>query len=173
MKKRVPWLFLLIAAGFSLHLISAALAQPGGEPKAGDDQNAPPFPPPRMKEHLKLTDKQVTALKALENEEHQKAVAALHKKERDARDALKAALEKDASEKDLHKLFKDVQTAEQAVSEDRFSHLLEVRKILTAEQRKNFHDMMHERWGRHEREGRHGRPGGPPPPEAPPPPEDH
>jgi Spy/CpxP family protein refolding chaperone len=141
--RRTSWLW---ATGFLLATAASAWAGPGwGRGGRGDEMKDRPFPPPGMVEKLKLTDDQVKSLKAL-HEKHRSSMEADRKALRANRDALRDAMEKDTPEKDLRKLFEAVRKTEGELSEKRFAHILEVRKVLTPEQRKEFRDAMDERF---------------------------
>lgn len=163
----------------ALALLAAAPGFAGDKGKDKQDFKDRPFPPPRMVEDLKLTDAQSKDLKKL-HDKHVKEIEAQRDKVQAQREAMKAALEKDTSDKDLWAIQEKLAAARAGMEKIRFGHILEVRKVLTPEQRVKFQHKMEfdrERFKRRggkfqgKRDGKDERgPRGDAPP--PPPPED-
>lgn len=117
-----------------------------------------------MREKLGLTADQEAKLKA-HKESHKAEARNLHEGMRAKRDALRQELEKPAvDESRVRALHNEIKALDAGLSDHRLKGILEVRKILTPEQFKKFHEMMPNRgdWkpgeGRQEkREGRRER----------------
>lgn len=100
-----------------------------------------------MKE-LNLTDKQKTQMEELRGK---KAFAKEdRKKMRELREKFHDALKGKATDAELTTMHNEMQALKAKKAEGHFKHMLEVRKILTAEQRAKFHDLreknMKKKW---------------------------
>lgn len=146
---KFKWFSFLSILGLSLAFAGSAIAGPG----RGKGRMDREFPPKDMVKDLKLTDDQVKSLKSL-HEKHMTEAKSEREKMKALRDSLRTAMEKDSAEPDLWKEFDTVQGAKQNMAKMWFNHILEVRKILTPEQRKQFRGMMDKKRG-----GHHGRGG--------------
>ena len=95
------------------------------------------FPHPRMIEELGLTDEQVTQMKEL----HEKNKESYKEKKKvmwEKKKALQEALQGESSDDSLRALHEEVLTAKESLAKARFEKVLEIRKILTPEQRQKF-----------------------------------
>lgn len=93
----------------------------------------------KMMEELNLTDaqkKQMDVLKA--NKAFGKED---RKKMKELREKFFAALKGSATDAELTKIHLEMKTMKDKKDESRFKHMLEVRKILTAEQKAKFHEV--------------------------------
>lgn len=102
------------------------------------------FPPPHMMKELDLSEDQVAKIKAI-HEKRKVEMMEAKKNVREAHQVLHQELGTDASEEALREKFKSVQSARQAMAQVHFEEVLEVRSILTPDQRKKFEGMSMER----------------------------
>lgn len=127
----------------------------------------------RLSEELKLSPEQKEKMKELreksktQREAKRSEMKALRKSMKQKRNELTSAMESDESDSALRNRFSELEKLQQkarhmreARSKARFENALEVRKILTPEQRKEFRGFMHERKKGHGKKGRHHRGGG-------------
>ena len=151
----VPFVgFLTVTA--SVLLVAGAMAQGKGKRGEGPpDGKERTFPPPGMVKQLELTDEQTKEIKAI-HEKNKEAGKTKRSDLRAAHEALKAAMKKDASDKELWKSFDAVQSARSSMAKAHFEEILAIRKVLTPEQRTKFRGMA----GKHMRGQRGGRRGG-------------
>lgn len=112
----------------------------------------------RMIEQLGLTDEQVTQLKAI-HEKQREALSHKRDKAKVAQEVLSALLKTDASESELWEKYKILKTARSEMEDLRFKQVLEIRSILTPEQRLKF-DGMKGKKGRRGGRGMRQRGGG-------------
>lgn len=97
---------------------------------------------------LNLTEDQKKKVKEIREKDHEQ-VASLRKELKSAMTELREAAKKNASKDDLTRLFNTVQEKKQALAKQRFNKALEIREILTPEQRKKAADMMDEFFKEH------------------------
>jgi len=95
-------------------------------------------------EEMNLSAEQKTNLKNL-RKKYRKQMEAKRADLKEVREALNAGFEANASDMDLKKSFEKVQAAESSLEALRFERRLEMRKILSEEQRAQFRKMMKER----------------------------
>jgi Spy/CpxP family protein refolding chaperone len=112
-----------------------------------------------MQKKLNLTPEQKARL-----QEHRKAHKGQGKHHweqmKQKKEALKQELEKpDMDEAKVKALHAEMQELHRQAADHRLQGILEVRKILTPEQFKQFHEMMHEKRGRHGGMGKERGPG--------------
>lgn len=91
-----------------------------------------------MKE-LNLTEEQKTKMNALK--EARKEQKAIRLELRELKEHFQEALKANTNEGDLTAMHKQIQALKQKRADLIFSHLLEIRKILTPEQRLKFHEL--------------------------------
>ena len=125
----------------------AASAWAHHDKKEGQD-----FPSSKMIEKLGLSKDQTNQLKVI-REKNKGALEAKQKSVKANDEQLGEAMRKDTPDADLKKLFESVQDAKRALAEARFDKMLEVRKILTPEQRQKFKELHGEH---HHRTGHSG-----------------
>lgn len=147
----------------TLILVSGVLALSGSAFAKGRGKGRErSFPGPRMTQELNLTDAQVTKIKAIheKNRERIESDRDERQKHRKARQDLQTLMQSDASKKELQAKFKATQPdckKRQKMSQGHFEEILEIRDVLTPEQRKKFRGMMGKKKGkRGKRGGRKG-----------------
>lgn len=127
----------------------------------------------KMKKDLGLSQKQEQELEA-HKEKHRKEAQALREELRAKREAMKAELDKPSlDEARVTALNEELKVLQGKLADQRLRGILEVRKILTPEQFKKFHEHVRGPRGDgpgHERGGRRGGPGEPAPEDFPEPP---
>ncbi|MFH1264037.1 MAG: Spy/CpxP family protein refolding chaperone [Pseudomonadota bacterium] len=147
--KNVPFPLLLSIAFLSI-LPSRSFGQGPGMGMGG--MGAGP-PVDEMKQQLKLTDEQVTKIRAIHKERREASQAACLKA-MNAREDLREAMQSSATTDQLKKKFEEEQKLKEACTRIHFDEILTVRDVLTPEQRKQFGE-MHPGPG----QGRFGGPG--------------
>jgi periplasmic protein CpxP/Spy len=130
--------------------VMIGLASPLSWANDGRDKDRP-FPHSRMIEELGLSQEQISQLKAL-HESNKSQFREKKKIVREKRDKLSEALRSEASEKVLWELFAQLQSARQAAGQARFTKILEIRKLLTPEQRKQFKGLRGKHHRKHNRD---------------------
>lgn len=121
----------------------------------------------RLSEELQLSPEQKEKMKELREKSKTQRQAkraemkALRKSMKQKKKELKNAMQSDESDSalrnrfsELEKLQQKAQQMKEAQSKARFENALEIRKILTPEQRKEFRGFMHERKKGHGKKGR-------------------
>ena len=106
----------------------------------------------RMAAELALTAEQQEKMKTI-HEKYEGAHSAMKEKIHAAHQSLDEALRTDASEDVLRQKFSAIEDLKAEAGKQRFEKVLEVRKVLTAEQRLKFHEIMQKRHRRHRGEG--------------------
>jgi periplasmic protein CpxP/Spy len=114
-------------------------------------------PVDEMKQDLKLTDEQVTKIRAIHKERREASQTACMKA-MNAREDLREAMQSSATTDQLKKKFGEEQKLKEACATTHFDEILAVRDVLTPEQRKQFGE-MHPGQGRFDgsRMGRRGK----------------
>lgn len=100
----------------------------------------------RMVEELNLTEEQQKKIKAIQENQKDDFIAK-KKAAHQARRALKDAMQGDATDDDLRKLYDASQKAKADFSKTRFEQVLSIRAVLTPEQKKKFKGFRRHRKG--------------------------
>lgn len=116
--------------------LSLTLSTPAAFAKRG----GPDGPLHKALKKLDLTAEQQAKLKEIRVGQKDKIEAA-HEKMKAARESLEHSLDNNASDTDIRKKHNDLQAARTQMEGLRFESLLQIRAILTPEQRKKFQDM--------------------------------
>ncbi len=152
-------------------------SEQGGPPDPGIRKggNPPPDHEQRIVKELDLTQDQIEQFRKIRQESREKfekqreKFAQQWEKVRAAHDKLTEALKGTASDKELRKLFAELQTARKTAEEmrrpmrdptfeeTRFEEVLKIRAILTPEQRKKF-EAFPKPWAGRDERSRRGRP---------------
>lgn len=130
------WMGLAI---LSYLLSSSAMAEPPGRERTRHHEKR--FN--QMIEQLDLTSAQKKKIDELRKSQKEK-LQKKHEAKREAGKKFHEAMGKDAKESELRKLFKRKQKAKMELDKARFEMALEVRQVLTPEQRKKFHMLKKE-----------------------------
>lgn len=164
-------LILLTGGGLALaqsQIRNGTLAQstpvetPSNMPQASPDGREPGGrgPGARLLEELDLTTEQAQRIQAIE-EQAKTNSEALHEQMHQADDALRSQLASDASASELRQQHQQVQALRQQLDDQRFETMLQIREVLTAEQRTQLADLMQKHRGNHRGPGGPGGPGEP------------
>lgn len=104
----------------------------------------------KILKQLELTDDQKEALKAsrkAHKAENKDSKTNSREELKGLRNELKAKFASDASESELRSLHTKIKTLRSAKAEKRFGKMMNIRKILTVEQRKKFQELQGQRKG--------------------------
>lgn len=161
-------MFMIVAVVMGLFAgTQSAYAQPAGDQSGGSFQGRPGGGK-RMQwlQELNLTDEQKTQMKAL-HDKHRSTMESQKSSMKSAHEAFKSAIESNASDDDLRQKFKTLHDLKSKMAELRFNQMLEIRSILTDEQKakfKGFQQMLGGGRRGNKRGGGFQNGGNPPPP---------
>lgn len=157
MRKRASWALVV----FMLFILSTQSLAMGGRPQRG-----PQFDRAKMEEHiikkLELTDKQQAAFEAGQKK-FEEELAAGREKVKKISAELKAELQKDSPDRrKIHGYIGDLGKLHNAMQIKRMDSMLDLREMLTPEQKGKFKQMLNDRKARADKKGkRPQRRGGP------------
>ena len=101
----------------------------------------------KLTEKLDLTEEQSTQIEAIQ-EKYRAANEENYQQLKQVRDEMRSLLSSDANPNQLRQQHQEMQSLRQQLGNNRFEAMLEVRDILTPEQRQQMADMMAQRRGR-------------------------
>lgn len=101
----------------------------------------------KILKQLNLTTEQAAQLKAIKQSE-KADIKKMREDKKALHDKMKQALASDSSEEALRKIHNQKMDLRKQIADARFEKMLSVRKILTSEQRKKFHELMEKKRGR-------------------------
>ena len=101
----------------------------------------------KLTEKLDLTEEQSTQIEAIQ-EKYRAANEENYQQLEQAREEMRSLLSSDANPNQLRQQHQEMQSLRQQLGNNRFEAMLEVRDILTPEQRQKMADMMAQRRGR-------------------------
>ncbi|MEM7552869.1 MAG: Spy/CpxP family protein refolding chaperone [Cyanobacteria bacterium P01_A01_bin.84] len=110
----------------------------------------------KMLEQLNLTTEQQEQIKSI-REKYKEGNQGLRQQIREAKKEMQSLMASEASDNDLRAKHKSIQGLKQQMGEKRFDMMLEIRQVLTQEQRQKLAEMKQQRWER--RSSRRGRRG--------------
>ena len=115
-------------------MLVTGLAHARGGKKFSDGERGEKF-----RKELGLSEEQVKQMKALKDKNHDSGKELRQKAKAAKEDLHKAMGNPSATNEELQAKFDTAEQAKNAAHRQRFAHMLEVRKILTEEQRAKFH----------------------------------
>jgi len=98
---------------------------------------------------LNLTDAQKDKIKALRDEHQKKMIDLRAQLQKDMLSLKEVKQNENASRKDILAAVENVNKSKEAISLSRTNHLLDVREVLTPEQRKSFKDLQEQMMRKH------------------------
>ncbi len=100
----------------------------------------------KMLQQLDLTPQQTEKIDAIKAESRQE-YAALREEMRDSQEQMRSLLSSDASSNELRQQHQEMQRLRQKISDRRFETMLEIREVLTPEQRAQMAQLRRDRLG--------------------------
>ena len=101
----------------------------------------------KLTEKLDLTEEQSTQIEAIQ-EKYRAANEENYQQLKQAREEMRSLLSSDANPNQLRQQHQEMQSLRQQLGNNRFEAMLEVREVLTPEQRQQMADMMAQRRGK-------------------------
>lgn len=106
----------------------------------------------RLFQQLDLNEEQKEQIKAIRQGKKEK-IKSLKERSKSDREAFKSAMDSDASKSKLKSLRKKMIKSKQSLKDHQFETMLEIRELLTAEQRAKFRELKSEMKGKRRRGG--------------------
>lgn len=151
----VGMMFLVLFASVS-NFVRAETAEDSTESEIGDSQHGQKQGSNRRQkwlEELQLTEEQKTQIKDL-REKHEAEMESYKSEIKSAQDEFKSSIQSNATDEVLREKFQNVQTLKSKIGTLRFEQMLQIRSLLTEEQKAKFKGLQHKMRQRKQHSGK-------------------